>query len=354
MERLIHRKVLANPMGGALRQYLRLGRIHSSVLLGMAAIFGALAAGGGTAAQLLALFAVGVCTHIYGFGLNELEDIEVDRASADLSGKPLVSGAVTPGGAGTLVFGGLAMSYVIPALFFPANFFQLAILQTVSIAAITVYDTRGKSLPYADFLLSTCVLILPVMGAIAVGGDPLAPLVLAVAGYAYIQGVVQNIIAGLKDAGHDASAGAKTTALRLGTRVARPAGGQGGAGRDGTLMPGGRLFALVVVLKAVQLTIALLPWYLGWLDYPDWALALLLLFAVAQTAQLGRVMQVQPFVRDDVKRRIGVHEMFTFMTAPVMLLPLFGIWPAAFLVFFPVLWLGVFLLLQYGELMADV
>ena len=119
-------------------------------------------------------------------------------------------------------------------------------------------------------------------------------------------------------------------------------------------MPGAPLTALVAVLKAAQVVVVLLPFYMGWLKYAGPLLVLLVLFVVLQTLQLGRVLQVQPFIRDDVKRRIGVHEMFTFMTLPVMLIPLFGIWMSAFLVLFPVLWLGAFLLIQYGELMADV
>ena len=199
------------------------------------------------------------------------------------------------------------------------------------------------------------------MGAVAVGGNPLAPLVLVVACYAYIQGVVQNIIAGLKDADHDASAGAKTTALRLGSRVVvsqqdhrRNDSPDAKGSRGMVLVTGTPLFVLLLVLKAAQVGLALMPWYMGWLHYGFWTFLLLLLLVVLQTLQLARVTGIQPFIRDDVKRRIGLHEMATYITAPVKLIPLLGPWMAAFLALFPVLWLGVFLLLQYGELMADV
>ena len=120
------------------------------------------------------------------------------------------------------------------------------------------------------------------------------------------------------------------------------------------LVTGTPLFVLLLILKAAQVALALMPWYMGWLHYGLWTFLLLLLLVALQTLQLARVTGVQPFIRDDVKRRIGLHEMATYITAPVMLIPLFGPWMAAFLALFPVLWLGVFLLIQYGELMADV
>ncbi|MEM2899322.1 MAG: hypothetical protein QXT63_00880, partial [Thermoplasmata archaeon] len=55
-------------------------------------------------------------------------------------------------------------------------------------------------------------------GAFSVGSS-LTPLALGISAIAYIQGLGQNVAAGLKDVDHDYLAGAKTTPLRLGVKV---------------------------------------------------------------------------------------------------------------------------------------
>ena len=119
-------------------------------------------------------------------------------------------------------------------------------------------------------------------------------------------------------------------------------------------MTGAAVIFAVAALKALQFAAALAPWCLGFLGYATWALLLLALALLAQALLAARVLAVQPFDRYGIKRRIGFHEMATYMTASVMLLPIVGPLGAFALAFLPVLWLGAFLMMQYGELMADV
>lgn len=88
---------------------------------------------------------------IFGFVLNEYADLEIDKASSDLVAKPLVRGTVPRGHALIIALGSLIAAYVL-AIFF---FFKLPVLTvfTISIALAGIYDSVGKKLAGADFLL---------------------------------------------------------------------------------------------------------------------------------------------------------------------------------------------------------
>ena len=78
-----------------IRIYLRLGRIHSAVLTGLAPAVAAAATGTSLSIyHYLELFLIGLLFHFYLFVYNELRDIAVDKTSEKLKGKPLVNGAI--------------------------------------------------------------------------------------------------------------------------------------------------------------------------------------------------------------------------------------------------------------------
>ena len=87
-----------------IRTYLRLGRIHSSVLTGITPCVVAAATGVTLSIyHYLELFIIGIIFHIFLFVYNELRDLTIDKASDKLKGKPLVDGSVTVGSAKIIV-----------------------------------------------------------------------------------------------------------------------------------------------------------------------------------------------------------------------------------------------------------
>ena len=60
------------------------------------------------------------------------------------------------------------------------------------------------------------------------------------------------------------------------------------------------------------------------------------------------------FNREKIMRVIGFHEMFAFMVIPFLLLGYIGYIFALFLVFFPAIWLGIFLKIMYGRFMPAI
>ena len=77
------------------RTYLRLGRIHSSVLTGVTPCVVAAATGATLSIyHYTGLFIIGLVLHISGFIYNEICDLTFDKISDKLKGKSLVNGSV--------------------------------------------------------------------------------------------------------------------------------------------------------------------------------------------------------------------------------------------------------------------
>ena len=75
--------------------YARLLRIPGLGALAMPPVIGAMTVGIFDIQNLLIIFILGAFAAIYGFILNDYIDVEVDKLSKALHGKPLVSGEIS-------------------------------------------------------------------------------------------------------------------------------------------------------------------------------------------------------------------------------------------------------------------
>ncbi|MEM2899321.1 MAG: UbiA family prenyltransferase [Thermoplasmata archaeon] len=141
------------------RMYVKLARLHSSVLLGVAPVCGAIAMGKELSfMHYFILFVIGLFVHIYWFVLNEYADIEVDRKSKDLAGKPLVSGAISPNSALAFLLCALACSFLLLFLFPIKEYhtWHSFFLLQCSQAEYTI--SMGKGSPSLITFLRSCLL----------------------------------------------------------------------------------------------------------------------------------------------------------------------------------------------------
>jgi 4-hydroxybenzoate polyprenyltransferase len=195
------------------RTYLKLGRIHSAVLTGLAPV--CVAAATGITLSLyhyLELFLIGFLFHTYLFVLNEVQDVEIDKISKDLKSKPLITGSISLRGARTVVISSCVLVLILTPVFFLD---KAMILIGISLAAFLlgwVYDYAGKKLPHADYSLGLMFFFVALYGGFSVTTD-FNPFVSTIALLAFTQTLIQNIVAGLKDADHDFIAGGLSRAL---------------------------------------------------------------------------------------------------------------------------------------------
>ena len=284
--------------------------------------------------DLILLFVMGGLLHVIGFVLNERADVEVDRASKDLGNKPLVSGQVSEREA-------LCISIVAAlAIFIPLAFVTLDVLAFSllggSVLMAIVYDLWGKRAPL-DVVLAGSITFILAAGAVATGEFDTGSLrhwtiLGCLGGLQFLQTLFQNAIeGGIKDADHDAAAGARTFAAVLGVRI-----------EEGYLIPGRTFVASGYFMKSVQLAL-LVYTAIFVIDFSTKletlvVLSMLLFFVAIMLFSLGRFMGRKRFDRSSLKRTFSLHEMATFGAIMTVFIPLIGPVPFVILIVLPIAW----------------
>ena len=301
-----------------IRNYLEISRLFNMGLTGVAPVLGALSMFGThslTIFQYFVLFAIGCLAHAYGFVLNDIFDVPVDRLSKDLSMRPLVNGSITFRRATAFAFGCLILSFILTRVFFftsQSQFLMIVFVLIIAYLLATVYDALSKKYPGMDLFLAAAVFFLILFGAATIGNP--TPLVWTVALIGGLQVLFMNMINGaIKDIDHDEDGSARTLAILLGANVH--------AGvlelplsfkTTGYLIEIGRT---VLVFAPFVVPIMQPP-----LWHPEvWQIALLALFVVLTFASIQRLFSIKTFDRARIRKHIGLIVIFMYATAPIML-----------------------------------
>lgn len=204
--------------------YLRLGRIGMAPLTISVPVLAAYATADALpAAYVVLLGAIGLCAHLFGFGLNDILDYPLDRHVAYRQHSPLVSGQITLAQAWIFVLLQPVLAVLI-YLLLPGGPAGLFFLMT-SLALSVIYNRWSKRgrLPRfcAEAALAAAVGTLSLTAALALGQALTPPLLLFAATMSLILLLVNSVASGLKDLRSDAELGARSFVLSSGTRVDR-------------------------------------------------------------------------------------------------------------------------------------
>ena len=208
------------------RQLDGFARVHFAFFTALWALLGAASVGQDTSwTKLLLLLAAVACFHIYGFVVNDVIDLAVDRTNPSRRQDPLVRGAISPNVA-------LAIALVQPVITVPITI-QLGggmaahaamAVACVSLGAYNLWGKRCLVPPLTDFIQGIAWGALAPYAAYALGAEPNA-LTWLVFWYAVSYTVFMNgMHGGLRDLATDFECGARTTAIVLGARPARDGG----------------------------------------------------------------------------------------------------------------------------------
>jgi 4-hydroxybenzoate polyprenyltransferase len=292
--------------------------------------------------ELFVLFIIGVLMHIFEFVLNEYIDLEVDKRSPDLAEKPLVSGTIAPQASLVVVFTSLILSYILLIIFFFDIGFWSMILLSLSFGFGAIYDIHGKRFAGSDFTLALWIFLFCLFGA-SIQSIEFTGVLYLVAGLGFFQILFNNAIeGGLKDADHDAAAGAKTLAHTLGARV-----------QDGKLIIPNTFKFSSYSIKLGHISLIILLIYVGAFrirelyDIIQLILIIILIFIIFYTLQ--RFLSLKDFRRDKLKRIFSIHEIATYYLAPIILLQIIGIFAVLFLLLLPLFWYMGLNLILYGR-----
>jgi 4-hydroxybenzoate polyprenyltransferase len=327
----------------SIKAYLRLGRVHSSVLTGVTPCVVAAAIGIELSIyHYIGLFIIGLFYHITGFVYNELCDLKIDKASDKLKGKPLVNGSVTVGRAKTIVIFSIVIIFMLTIVFFRERAIILIPIIFFTLLSGGLYDLFGKRFPHLDYFFAASIFFLAFYGGLSVTYS-FSSLAYIICALAFIQMLLQNIVAGIKDVDHDYLAGGISTPLRMGVKI---------KGKN-ILIPKG-FIAYITSLKMIHVVLIFIPFYYKLIYFENWQVYLVIILAALTIFFMVKLLTAKFFSREKIMRAIGFHEMFAFMVVPLILFSYIGIVGALILVFLPVVWLGVFLILLYGKLMPEI
>lgn len=295
-----------------IRKYLEISRLFNMGLTGVAPVLGALSmwkTGTTSLFNLLILFSIGCFSHIYGFVLNDIMDIRVDKLSKELTARPLVSGHITSKRAVYFAVFCMIISFLLSMVFFKdlQSYMFLLLFLIVGYLFATIYNMTSKKYPGMDLFVSGAVFFGILFGASTVGTPTALAWIVAFIGS--VQVLFMNMINGaIKDIDHDEEGLANTLAIKLGARTT------------------GGIVTLPVSFKVIGYGIELirsvlifLPFFLLQLPYQYWQIGLLILLMALTFFAIYRLFSIKTFDRSRIRKYIGIIVILMYATAPVML-----------------------------------
>lgn len=305
-----------------LGEYLRLSRLFNMGLTGIAPVLGALSMWSinQTAIPMLfILFIIGCLSHIYGFVLNDVIDIKVDKLSKELTSRPLVSGTITRKKAAYFAVSCMILSWMFAlSFYFYRDLGLMSFLIVLSILIFadilsTIYNFVSKKYPCMDVFVASAIFFLIIFGAATVSHGQLltTPIVWIVAFIGSIQVIFMNMINGaIKDIDHDAEGMAKTLAIRLGAGV-----------KKGIVTLPLSFKTIGYLIEASRSFLIFLPFLILPNEFPlnIWQITLLIILTFLTFFSIYKIFSIEKFERNKVRKHVGIIVIFMYATAPVML-----------------------------------
>jgi len=286
--------------------------------------------------HLSILFIIGVLSHIFTFVLNEYADIGVDEKSPRLQEKPLVSGAIPKNHALFIALLACVCVYALTIIFFqslfPLLFLSFALLLN------GIYDIIGKKISGSDLLIGGGCFFSCLFGASTVSTD-FTNLVYIVSFSIFVYIVYNNaVVGGLKDVDHDFLAGAKTTPIRMGVKVA-----------DGKLVITKKFTAFTFTVKLAYIGLIVLAGFQPELNVwqsDKYMIHIVVIFLVVVIfATLYKFWHPPNFDRLRLIKLFAIHEVATYSLGPLIIMPLVGLKITLILIFLPLSWFLIFVAL---------
>jgi len=295
-----------------LRDYIEITRLFNMGLTAVAPVLGALSmwnVGTSSLSKLFILFIIGCLAHIYGFVINDVIDIKVDKLSKELSARPLVRGSITRRRAAFFAISCMVGSFLLSFVFFsePLRYLLLAFILLIAYFLATVYDIASKKYPGMDLFVACAIFFLILFGASTIGTPTILGYIVAFIGS--LQVLFMNMINGaIKDIDHDKDGSANTIAIRLGANIH--------AGIIGLPLSFKTTGYLIEIARIILIFIPFI--FLGL--YPNlWQISLLVFLALVTFFSIYKLYSIKTFNRARIRKSIGIIVIFMYATTPIML-----------------------------------
>ncbi len=299
-----------------LRAYIKLTRPFNLALTGIAHVLGALSMWNIHKTgifSLFVLFVIGCLFHIYGFVFNDYIDVKIDKKSGELSERPLVSRVIKRKNALFFAVGSMILSWFFALYFFSSLKIFFVLLSILIFGEIlgTIYNLISKKIICTDFLVAGAIFFLIIFGAATVSLN-LTKFAIIVTFIGGTQVLFMNMVnGGLKDIDHDCIAGGKNVAIALGVNVEK----QG-------MTVSNSFRAVAYIIAFAHLSLIFTPFIFLKIEYSIWQIIILILLSIITLYFVTKMLTMKKFVRKDMRKNIGLHVIFMYALAPVMLMSL--------------------------------
>ncbi len=327
-----------------LLELLKLGRIQFAGFLFAVMVSGALSLRGSAlqAGDVAILLALALLATLWSFAHNDYCDAGIDRRSAELAGRPLVSGTVSMAFARAMMVCCILASLAITLACGQGLWSILVLLASVILGWL--YNVLSKKLPGSDLLFAASTTLLCLLGALLVADGRETPaaawnLVWTVLAIQFIDHVAFNAGATLKDVKNDGASSAVTAATFSGVTV----------GEDGALKIPKGFSGYIVLLRVLSLSVLFAsPLWTG-LWFTPLQLLLLAAAAAASLYLIVNAVKVAVFHREEIGRRWVRQEAMGKLLVPILLLETIGWRWALLLVAAPLGWFLLCNVALYGR-----
>ena len=325
---------------GIFLEYIRLIRLSTAGNEIGVILLGGFLMGMQDVQSILLLVLLGLFGHIFGYTLNEYVDIEVDKKLTYNIKKPLVSGIIPKSHALIIVFISGICTYVITLSFF----FSLTaiLLLTVALILTMVYDIYGKKIPFSDFVVAGTLGLFLLFGASTFSQNFTGVVYIASVVF-FLDVVFMNFVeGGLKDIDHDAEAGAKTMASRMGVHV-----------KDDTLVITMKFKIFAYILRIFYFGLIILvgfqPEINLWYSNFNILHVLAALLAVVVIVSSYKLLHFPVFDKTKMYKLFAIINISSVSLLLIMVYPIIGLWAILTLFLLPLLWYAILNRLMYEK-----
>jgi len=296
---------------------------------------------------LILLFLIGSLAAIYGFVLNDYVDIEVDKLSNELKGRPLVSGEISQKKAvGICIFCVFFAFLLIFILFYGKvieGYILVAVI-SISLALIlgSIYDFHSKDFIGSDILVSISVSLVFLFGALSIGEPTLFTWIIFILTFNNLLHM-NAIEGGIKDAEHDKKYGVKNIALKSGVIVSN----------KNIIIPK-KFKALSFGIRLFSSLLIFIPFLFYGISFYPWQIIILFIVILIMLYLNLKLLTIKEFNRNIIKKYISSLSFVRYSLIPIMLISTIGIIYSTILIIIPIGWYIIFAPLSGEKLLKPI
>ena len=315
--------------------YSRLFRIPGLGGLAIPPIIGAISVGVFDLYKLILLFIIGALAALYGFILNDYVDVEIDKLSNDLKGRPLVSNLISRQVALMICVFFIFLSFLFIGILWynqTLDFYKLSALLSIIAAGFlgSIYDFYGKKFVGSDFLVALSMAFVFLFGALSFGEPTLITWIIFILTFNNLLHM-NAVEGGIKDSDHDYKLGVKNIALSSGVKV---------KGENISIPNKFKVFSLGI--RSFTAILLFIPFVFYGYSYYTWQIILLILAIIGVFFLTAKLLLIKRFERNKIRKYIAGQSFLRYSLVPIMLMSMIDIRYSIILIVFPIAWYIIF------------